>query len=373
MKIGIITDCVDDGAAGVGVYTRNLVENLVRIDKRNQYFLVHYKKSNDSFYKGKAQIIVEMKQLPFYREFRKAFLLPGLLDRIGLDVVHEPMQIGPFFLKKGFSSVVTVHDLSPLLFPETFNRIVYLHHKYGMIRILRNVDAVVTDSHNTRKDLLERFSVDPKKIRVIHLGVAERFKPANHLVCERLREKLGLADPFVLYLGTLEPRKNLTSLIDAFHKLKKDIRMNHKLLICGAKGWKYSNIFKRVKQLRLENEVVFTGFIDDEDLPALYSSAKVFVFPSIYEGFGLPPLEAMACGCPVICSNAASLPEVVGDAAITVSPYDANRLSQELYHVLSSKRLRQRLIRKGFKNVKRFSWKRCAEQTLQVYQEVYRK
>lgn len=367
MKIAIITDCIDDGAAGVGVYTKMLAENLLKLDKQNEYVLVHYKKGSNDFYKNKKELVIKMRSLPFFREFRKIFIMPKFLEKEGFDLVHEPMQLGPFFFRKKYRAVVTIHDLSPLVFPKTFNWTIPIHHLLGLNMTLPVVNRIITDSKSTRKDVVTRFPVASDKIRVIHLGVSDSFSKRQKSEVKAFRKKYRLDFPFILYLGTLEPRKNIVTLISAYASLKNKI--SHKLVIGGAKGWKFSHIFKKVQESGLEQDIIFLGFVPDKDLALLYSSADLFVFPSLYEGFGLPPLEAMKCGCPVVVSNSSSLPEVVGDAALTVDPHDVSGLADAIYKILSSVKLRRDLVRKGFLNVKHFSWKRCAKETLKVYKE----
>ena len=184
------------------------------------------------------------------------------------------------------------------------------------------------------------------------------------------KKKHDITFPFILYLGTLEPRKNLKSLILAYNEIKKKFP-EYKLIIGGAKGWGYKNIFQIIDNLGIDKDIIFTGYIPEKDLPSLYNSAELFVYPSFYEGFGLPPLEAMACGTPVITSNTSSLPEVVGNAGIMVDPNNVNQLADAMYKVLTDDNLRRDMIKKGLKRAKMFSWKKTAKETLKVYEEVY--
>jgi glycosyltransferase involved in cell wall biosynthesis len=368
MKIAIVTDCVDDHAAGVGVYTKNLVENLLKVDNNNKYVLVHYRSGKDQFYSGKNELVIPMRRWPFYREFRKIFLMPKILESQGFDIVHDPMQIGPFFFRKKYKAVVTIHDLAPLLFPKTFNWAVPFHHRFGLRMTLPNVDLILADSDNTKNDIKSRFPLQADKARVVYLGVTEHFARANKAQVSSFKKKYNLARPFILFLGTLEPRKNIETLINAFAKLKNEKGIHEVLVIAGARGWKFSKIFASVKDLGLQEDVVFLGYVEDMLMPALYSSAEIFVFPSIYEGFGLPPLEAMKCGCPVVCSNAASLQEVVGDAALAVDPYDIAALADSIFKVLRDAGFRKKLVEKGYRNVSRFSWAKCAKDTLTLYE-----
>jgi len=374
MKIGIVCDCIDDGAMGLGRTTGNLANNLTAIDRKNEYVMVHHNLRQPDFYRGKKELIVPIKKIPMGRELRKIIELPAILESAGVDLVHDTGQIGPFFFKKKFKKVVTINDLSTLRHPETHVKMNYIRHKYGMPAIIKNVDKITVLSENTKRDLMEIFNVPEDKIRVIYIGVEDRFKVIDqrHASLGDFRRKYSLPYKFILTLSTLEPRKNIITLIKAFHKLKRKYSVEHKLLIAGSSGWKYSGIFGTVRELGLENDIIFTGYIPDEELPEIYNLADVFAFPSLYEGFGLPPLEAMACGCPVVTSNTSSLPEVVGDAGIMVSPLDVDGLAKGIYDILNNGTLKESLIYKGLQRAKMFDWKKNAQETLAVYEEVMR-
>jgi glycosyltransferase involved in cell wall biosynthesis len=225
---------------------------------------------------------------------------------------------------------------------------------------------IISISHHTKYDMLKHFKIPEDKIKVIHLAANECYKPLKEDEIYKINEKYSLNHPYILYVGGLEPKKNIPTLLKAFYKLKKH-DVNHKLVITGEKRWNYKSIFETIDKLNLQKEVIFTGYIPDEDLPALYNAADLFVYPSLYEGFGLPPLEAMACGTPVITSNTSSLPEVVGDAGIMVNPYDIDELTNKMYKVLTNEGLTEELSKKGLERAKLFSWKKCAEETLNTY------
>lgn len=218
-------------------------------------------------------------------------------------------------------------------------------------------------------DIIRYFKIPENKIKVIYLGVDEDYKPLSETEIRKVRQKYHLNYPFILYVGSLISHKNIPTLIKAFYKLKK-YGLPHKLVITGKRGWKYKNIFEIISKLNLQKDVVFTGYVQREDLPALYNAADLFVYPSLYEGFGLPPLEAMACGTPVITSNTSSLPEVVGNAGIMVDPYDIDGLAKAMYEVLTNEGLRAELRKRGLERAKMFSWKKTAEETLNVYKGI---
>jgi glycosyltransferase involved in cell wall biosynthesis len=236
----------------------------------------------------------------------------------------------------------------------------------------------LADSRATKEDLIELYDTAPDKITVLYSGVDSRFTPeAQAGEAERIRQRYKLGhQPVILGLGTLQPRKNYSRLISAFAKIADVSRrldgrpINHNLVVVGKKGWLFDSIIADAARLGVRTRVIFPGFVDDEDLPALYRTADLFVFPSLYEGFGLPPLEAMACGTPVVTSNVSSLPEVVGDAGLTVDPTDINGLANSMSRALQDTRLREQMIQRGLERAAEFTWLRAAQQLCQVYQEM---
>jgi glycosyltransferase involved in cell wall biosynthesis len=216
------------------------------------------------------------------------------------------------------------------------------------------------------------FRISEKKIEVVYLGKSRDFQPiTDKSSIDNFREKNNLKRDFILYVGTLEPRKNITGLINAY-RLFKDMTpyLNYALVIGGGKGWMYSDIFELIEKLSLMNDVIFLGYVQDKELPILYNAAKLFVYPSLYEGFGLPVLEAMACGVPVITSNTSSLPEIVADAGIMLDPLDINALAKAMHNVLMDDSLRHSLIEKGLKRAENFSWEKTAAMTMNIYRKV---
>lgn len=370
MRIGIITDFIAVNQGGIGAYTHNLASSLNKIDKENKYYLIYHTPVNIDIYKNNEKILVKSFSLPKGSGLIWRFISAPLKLKFikELDLVHDPYGIGPLSFKMPFKKVITIHDLTPILFSNTFNSTTVLLHKLLLPRTLRTADKIITDSNSTKKDLINYFKIPEGKIRVILLAADEKFKPLNNKEIREAKQKYSLNFPFILYVGTLEPRKNIPSLIKAFYKLKKK-NLQYKLVIAGKKGWKYKEIFETIDKLNLQNDVVFTGYVSDEGLPALYNAADLFVYPSIYEGFGLPPLEAMACGTPVITSNTSSLPEVVGDAGIMVDPYDVDGLADAMHEVLADGGLRANMIKKGLERAKMFSWEQCAKETLEVYDD----
>ncbi|MBE8539371.1 glycosyltransferase [Geoglobus acetivorans] len=375
MKIGIIANSIDDIKTGVASYPYNLIKYLPYY-RDNEYYIIHYKKNeliNNMIktYDFINDFIIPIpKKTPFGHEIQKMILIPTKLNKMDFDIIHDTYHFGPFLFLKKSKKILTVYDLTPLLFPETHRKSRVLMHKYIFPLILKSSDKIITDSYSTKSDLIKYFKIPENKIKVIYLAADERFKPLKEDEINKIRQKYKLKNPFILYVGTVEPRKNIQTLLKAYYKLKKQ-GIKHKLVIAGKIGWKYKPIFETIDKLDLKKDVIFTGYVPDEDLPALYNAADIFIYPSLYEGFGLPPLEAMACGTPVITSNTSSLPEVVGNAGIMVDPYDIDGLAKAMYEVLTNEGLKEEMRKKGLERAKMFNWRKTAEETLNVYEEVY--
>jgi len=270
--------------------------------------------------------------------------------------------------------VLTIHDLIPLLFPQGVRPRYRYYFRFAIGRLVQTADAIIVDAESTKRAILERFRVSEKKINVIYLGVdGSRFRPIDDEdAIKRVRERYGIgSEPYILFVGNIEPRKNLSVLIRAYAEIVNSSRLDTdiRLVIAGSKGPLAQEVLSLPSQLGLTDRVIFPGIISDEDLPAFYCGAALFVFPSLYEGFGLPVLEAMACGTPVISSNTSSLPEVAGDAAVLVHPTISD-LREAMLKLVTQKTLRDELRRKGFDRVKRFSWDETARRTWQVYKRV---
>lgn len=265
-------------------------------------------------------------------------------------------------------TILTVHDLTFMRLPQCFEAGLRVYLNKVVPRSIERADLVLADSQSTKNDLIELLGVSPDRIEVVYAGVEGRFRPMEgEMALQRVKKRYGLDFPFILTVGTLEPRKNFTGLIEAYALMRDKGR---KLVIAGGEGWLYDEIFARVEQLGLEGKVIFPGFVADEDLPALYNLAELFVFPSLYEGFGLPPLEAMACGTPVITSDRPSLPEVVGEAGFMVEATDSQGLAEAMERVLMDEDLRREMGEKGLKQAEKFTWEAAAEKLLEVYKRL---
>ncbi len=362
MNIGIISEVLAlNNRTGVGTYVYNLVNELNATDDANINFC---------FIKSVAdkQLLPEIvipNTIPKFKRYPWYLTLPRALKNADIDLVHNPTGIATYFKFKQ-KYILSVHDLTPLLYPETHPYGIVLHDKIFFPKTLLTADAIITGSNNTKNDIIEKFNIPPEKIQVIYYAAHPYFKPRPDEEIKRVKEKYGIDFPYILYVGTLEPRKNIITLLKAFSEMLKE-RTDVKLVIVGAKGWKYSGIFKFVNDYHLNNYIIFTDYVEHSDLPAIYSGAKVFVYPSLYEGFGIPPLEAMSCGCPVITSNVSSLPEVVDSAGILVDPLNYHELKDSILEVINDENLGKSLRTKGLSRAEFFSWKKCAQLTKEVY------
>jgi glycosyltransferase involved in cell wall biosynthesis len=293
-------------------------------------------------------------------------LAPGQLR--GLDVCHFPANV--VTVATTCRRVVTVHDLSFERFPELFHRANRAYQR-AMVRLsTRLASRVIAVSDSTRRDLVELLGVPERKIEVIPNGVEPAFRPRSADEVAAFRAEKGLPADFILYLGTLEPRKNLLTLLRAYARLRRTRDLPHALVLAGGKGWLYETIFAEVERLGLGGQVYFPGFVDFDEQPLWYNAAAVFAYPSLYEGFGLPPLEAMACGTPVVTSDATSLPEVVGDAGLMVAPTDESALADALGRLIDDEPLRARLRAAGPARAAGFGWDSIARRTAAVYRAV---
>lgn len=288
-----------------------------------------------------------------------------LLFPSGADVTHFFNYIVPPGVKGRV--IDTIHDLSYLICPETLDSRNLKRISANIERSVERSDAIVTVSENTRRDIVSLLGVPEEKIRVIYNGVSP-FGLATP--AETLRAKFGLPRDYILYVGNLEPRKNVERLIRAYAKLKREAGIPHRLVLAGQKGWLYDGIFRAVGDEKLEDDVLFTDYVGEADKAALYRDAALFVFPSLYEGFGIPPLEAMAAGTPVACSNASSLPEVTGGAALLFDPTDTDAMAQAMYRLLTDRELREAKISLGKTRAARFSWDRSAAELMELYRSL---
>jgi hypothetical protein len=389
MRIGIdcrtILNPEKGEGAGLGHYTYQLVRHLLKIDKKNTYFLFFdrsvQRKRLDKF----RQKNVLIKFFPF-KQYKKLlpndytyFLINAALAREKLDVFHSPTPSLPLFYKG--SSVVTVHDLFGHKLPELFNGQESKIFGKTIPDVLKKTDRIIAVSKATAKDLEEIFHLDKQKIKVIYHGLDQRFfKKRKSIEINKIKKKYKIGDNYLLFLGTFEKRKNIIRLIGAYERwrnglvrgvaLKKDLSA-YQLVLAGGKGQESENIRKRIKKSKYKKDIIVPGYIPSNDLGRLFSGATAFIFPSLYEGFGLPIIEAMAKRIPVITSNVSSLPEISQKAAFLVDPYNVAQIAQAINDILTNKNLNKKLKEKGSKRAKDFSWDKCARETLNVYKNLF--
>lgn len=366
MKIGINGLPLTKRMTGVGFYTYNLILNLAKLFPETEYdlflprrSLVNLSLSNLKptvcpFVKG---IIWEQTRLSYECRKRK------------VDLLHCTNYIVPLLSK--IPIVLTIHDLTILRYPQTHP----WKRRFKNLLLLRSsiekAEIIIAVSRFTAQEISSFFGFPQEKIKIVYEGVSPLFFSCDDKrKLSQIRQLYGLPPQYILYVGTLEPRKNITSLLLAFKMLKSKTDFPHKLVITGGKGWIYGKIMDTWKRLNVKKEVIFTGYIPTADLPGLYSLAQLFVYPSIYEGFGLPPLEAMACGTPVVVSNVSSLPEVVGDVGVMVDPKKPESIYQGMVSVLANPSLQKELKEKGLKRAKEFTWEKTARITQEIYKEV---
>jgi len=374
MRIGIDYTAAAHQGAGIGRYTRGLIRALTRLDGKNEYRLF-VAGGGGPFGQARWPSNVRLRTLPLSQRnltriwHRLRLPLPVEVFTGPLDLFYSPDFVLPPVWRA--RTLLTVHDLSFVCYPQTADPHLHRYLNVAVPRSVWSADHILADSRNTAHDLTELWGVSPGKISVLYSGVEPRFCPViDAAELSRVRKQYDLPQRFILSVGTLQPRKNYERLIRAFGQSVDNLQPetdNSKLVVVGGKGWLYESIFDCVRELGLEKEVLFPGFVADDDLPALYTLADLFALPSLYEGFGLPVLEAMACGTPVVCSDASSLPEVAGDAALLVDPLNVEGWAEAMGRVLSDEGLRRELISRGLAQVRRFTWKRAAGELLELF------
>lgn len=363
--------------AGLGTYSHELFKALLNVDGKNHYCALYHS--------SQAQVHLEppLDRVPSFRvpfgakPWRMSVLMAYYanltMDRWlpPSDILHGTDHLLPPM--RASRTVFTIHDLIFRFFPEYHLPLNRWFLTLMLPKFMQRADAIIAISENTRRDVMRLMQIPSDKIKVIPEGVNPAFHPIDGQdELERVRNKYHLPARFMLFFSTIEPRKNLTTLFEAYAALLKRNSELIPLVVAGRKGWLYQPILERIRELGIESRVYLTDWIDQPDVPLLFNLAEVLIFPSLYEGFGLPPLEAMASGTPLICSNASSLPEVVGDAGILFDPRDVGALTQAITRVLADETLRADLQQRGLEQARKFSWERTARETLAVYEDLTR-
>ena len=378
---------------GLGRYARNLVNSISQIDSENEYLLFYRRgikpgdlEVGDNF-KGRNVLLKRCKNPHRLDEIMDQSLLPmEILLNGRIDVFHSLSSVTPYL--KTYKSIVTVPDLIPFVLNEKKIDKLLLNLRFRewlWMKSLRKADRIITFSENSKKDIIELLGIPEEKIEVIYLSADARFGPVrDRQAITKIMGQYSVNQKFVLYVGGFSGHKNIERLVRAFYEFSLSSDVEWQLVLAGKlPDEKIENaddqtinepvrkIESLVAKLGLDAKVIFTGFVPEEDLPSLYSAANIFVFPSLYEGFGLPPLEAMACGTPVVASNTSSLPEVIGDAGVLVNPFSITEIISAMRSVLKSKSRQREMSCKGVERARRFSWEETARKTLTVYQQVH--
>ncbi len=351
---------------GTGQYVVNLVRQLAKIDSKNKYVLF-VTKTNAHYFQNlpnNFRLIYCPFSNPILRSLWEHTKLNKYLFEEKIDILHAPGFVAPLRITTPY--ILTIFDMTFFTHPKLHLRKKVWYYQKLIPRSVRNARAVIADSESARSDIIQLLHTDPKKITTIHLGVSEEFRPLNKaLVTKYLTQKWNIRQPYVLFVGTIEPRKNIPCLLEAFTNLKTP----HQLIIVGGKGWKV-DLPAEIEKYHLHQRVRYLGYVSDSELVHLYNGAEAFVYPSLYEGFGLPVIEAMACGCPVITSNNSSLKEIASDAALLIDPNKPEEITQALTILLTDHNLQKRLRIKRIQRAQAFSWKNTAQKTLELYEKI---
>lgn len=373
-KVGLNAVMLTPQSGGILVYIKNLIDNLLILQSDIQlqlFFSQNFLKYYPQYVRLENSEGLRLSgEKPKIRIISEPFVWPRTIRRFQLDLFHSPISYIPFGVR--IPAIVTIHDLGFFHFPEHYTK---LRCKFlqKMIALAANkATKIIAISDYTKNDIIETFKINSDKLVRIYEGFdAERFKITyTEEQIQEIRNKYRLPEKYVLSVGHLEPRKNYLRLLKAFHQVREQEKIPHKLIIVGRENWLFTPFYELLDQLKLQEAVSFTGFVEQVDLPAVYQLADLFTLPTLFEGFGFPALESMAAGTAVVCSNATSLPEICKQAAVYYNPYDVDDMSDKLIQVLHNEHLKQSLIQKGFENIKRFSWERCAQQTMKVYQQI---
>jgi len=363
MRVGIDARLVYYRQAGITQYTLRLLEEFAAIAEDDEFFVFQSRRDPATLVEQPNFHRRSLWTPPHHR--LEQLLLPLEISTTDLDVLHSPDFIPPF--RRNCKSVITIHDLNFLLYPHFLTP--QSARYYGQIdQAVRNCDHIIAVSESTKRDIIHLTGAPEEKITVVYEAANPIYRPlGDEELPGPVKGRLGIDDAFVLFVSTIEPRKNVPTLLMAYRQLLDNYHADVNLVLAGEKGWLFDEVFALVEKLGLKERVRFLGSVSPEELLGLYNAAHLLVHPAFYEGFGLPPLEAMACGTPIVVSNTSSLPEVVGDAALLVEPTDVDGMAVAIWRLISDEALRQRMIHRGLKRARRFSWKKAALETLEIY------
>lgn len=370
MKLAIDSRSINlHAGSGIGTYTNNLVFNLLNFNSFESLNLIWTGEVPKTFYKNNPNIFLTSGR---HGNFYERFYVPSLLENMNIDLYHIPQNGIGFPFNSSINIVVTIHDLIPYIMPETVGNGYLNRFLTDMPRIIAQSKGILTVSEYSKQDILRFFpDFPPEKIYVTPLATNTNFKPIDKKFCrDYINRTFKITDPYILYIGGFSKRKNVKNLILSFAEIKNSLKKPHKLLIAGSLRDEGLALQDLVISLGLQDSIIFTGFVNDNLLPVLYSGAEAFVYPSLYEGFGLPPLEAMSCKTAVITSNLTSIPEVTSNAALLVNPHLREELSTSLLTLLNDDALKNNFSEKGYNRSLEFTWLKTAEKTFHAYEEL---
>ena len=370
MKIGIDARMYGKAQSGIGNYIKQLTSTIFEIDKDNDYYLfllepafLAYQRPHPNIHK------VKVTSRWYSLAEQTKFLLA--INKYKLDLMHFPHFNAPILYQR--PQVVTIHDIIPKFFPGHKQKNWFRKKAYELVikSNLQKSAAIITDSNYTKNDIIRYFQTNPDKIRVVYLGIESHFqRPENYDKIKELKDKYRITKPYIFFISVWRNHKNFEGLIKAFEIIKKQGNLDCQLVLGGQEDPHYPNIRQAIELSPVKQDIIIPGFISDLDLPLFYQAANLVAIPSFYEGFGLIGLEAMACGTPVVSSNAASLPEINGNAALYFDPKNPAEMAAKISAVLTDSNLKEQLIAKGLEHIKKYSWPDCARQTLQIYNEI---
>jgi glycosyltransferase involved in cell wall biosynthesis len=370
MKIGI------DGRAakwyhgtGIGTYTNQLIQSLSNVDSDNNYLIFMPQCNSIENLKNnfKTSFVDSTSSNSFWDDVN----VPNILNNTDIELYHVPQNGVGLSENITCKKVITLHDIIPLRMPETVSDRYLRIFNNELPKILKNCDGIITVSNFSKDDIAKEFDFPSENIYVTPLAAQDIYRPLSKCQSKDfITKKYGIQEDFILYVGGFSPRKNIIGLIEAYANLPNKLKETFKLVITGKKGASYEKYRNRAEELHVSNSVVFTDFIPIEDMPLFYNATEVLVYPSFYEGFGLPPIEAMACGTPVIASNVTSLPEVCYESALFIDPNDIDALSYDIERVLSNSLLRLTMVKKSLTRSKNFSWNKTALDTISAYESI---
>lgn len=377
MKVGINAQKLLSKDTGVGIYTTRLIENLIIAEQEVDFVL--FSSYGIDLPREYLRDGVELILSPFplnsnsLRIIWEQSVLPMRVKKCGCDIFHYPDHTASLLMGVN-PTIITVHDLAFLRFPQTFDLARAIYKKMVINRSVGIANRIIAVSSFTKHEIVNLLDVDPDKVSIVYNGVSPMFRELDR---EEARDRLsylipGLKKDYLLFVGTLEPRKNIITLIHSYNLLRKQGKIDAQLVIVGSRGWLYDKMFKEIDKSSLADDILFTGYVTNEQLVMLYNGANFLIYPALYEGFGLPVLEAMACGIPVITSDRSSLSEVAGNAAMKIDPNSEEDIADAMAKLYQDKELREKYRQRGLERAKMFSWKETARQTLEVYKQVYR-